>query len=516
MADTDEKKVDTFLAATTDPEGAKDSSSEQDLLASGSHDPVLVRKMALVNDALDEIGFTSYHLKLFFLNGWGYLADSMVLLVQSYVGYSAYYEFGLVGYKRALTMAVYVGMLLGALFWGFSADVIGRRLAFNVTLAAASIATVIAGVMPTWNSLAVMIAIVGFAAGGNLILDTAIFLEYSPSRNQWMITLMALFWGVGQSITAIAALIFLVPGNLNCTEAIPVVTADQCSMSINMGWRYVAFTCGGIMFIGSLLRIFLVNLKETPKYLLGANRDEEVIEVLEHFSKSSNRTFSLTLQQLKDCGEVKSSHSAQRMSVSEVMLHITGLFEHFRLGLSTSLIILSWAGIGLIYPLFYVFLPEFVSFSYSTYDGWKNAVITNVVSIFGPVLAAYMVEIPVLGRKWTMVLGALTGMICLFLYAADKSEAADISLSALSGFFINVYYATLYAYTPEVLPSAHRTTGNGLSVAANRVMGIVSAIIGTFANTHTTIPVYICAGLFAFLAFISFLFPYEPRGKRSS
>ena len=43
----------------------------------------------------------------------------------------------------------------------------------------------------------------------------------------------------------------------------------------------------------------------------------------------------------------------------------------------------------------------------------------------------------------------------------------------------NIYYATLYAYTPEVLPSAHRGTGNGIAIALNRVMGIMSAIVAT-------------------------------------
>lgn len=40
-------------------------------------DPVLARKMALVNAAIDEIGMTRWHWKLFFLNGFGYAVDSV-------------------------------------------------------------------------------------------------------------------------------------------------------------------------------------------------------------------------------------------------------------------------------------------------------------------------------------------------------------------------------------------------------------------------------------------------------
>jgi hypothetical protein len=46
----------------------------------------------------------------------------------------------------------------------------------------------------------------------------------------------------------------------------------------------------------------------------------------------------------------------------------------------------------------------------------------------------------------------------------------------------NVYYGTLYAYSPETLPTAHRGTGNGIAIGLNRIMGILSAVIATVAN----------------------------------
>lgn len=49
------------------------SSHGGDLLDLESTDPVLNAKMRLVNDAIDEIGFTGYQAKLFVLNGFGYV-----------------------------------------------------------------------------------------------------------------------------------------------------------------------------------------------------------------------------------------------------------------------------------------------------------------------------------------------------------------------------------------------------------------------------------------------------------
>lgn len=42
-----------------------------DVLGLEHTDPVLNAKMHLVNDAIDEIGFTTYQIKLFCLNGFG-------------------------------------------------------------------------------------------------------------------------------------------------------------------------------------------------------------------------------------------------------------------------------------------------------------------------------------------------------------------------------------------------------------------------------------------------------------
>jgi len=79
----------------------------------------------------------------------------------------------------------------------------------------------------------------------------------------------------------------------------------------------------------------------------------------------------------------------------------------------------------------------------------------------------------------------------------------------------NIYVSVIYAYTPEVLPSAHRATGFALCVASNRFAGIVGILIGSYANVNTTVPLFICAALYGLLIILSVLLPFEPRGKRS-
>jgi hypothetical protein len=70
----DSPKVSKDVEATSHPTDVYDDTStlgKGDILALEHVDPVLNAKMRLVNNAIDEIGFTAYHWNLFFLNGFG-------------------------------------------------------------------------------------------------------------------------------------------------------------------------------------------------------------------------------------------------------------------------------------------------------------------------------------------------------------------------------------------------------------------------------------------------------------
>lgn len=74
---------------------------------------------------------------------------------------------------------------------GGSADIIGRRFAFNVSLFLSAIFAIVAGSAPNWIVLGFFVSMAAFGAGGNLVLDTTVFLEYLPGDKQWMVTTLA-------------------------------------------------------------------------------------------------------------------------------------------------------------------------------------------------------------------------------------------------------------------------------------------------------------------------------------
>ena len=66
---------------------------------------------------------------------------------------------------------------------------IGRRLAFNLTLLIAAVFGISAGFAPNFITIAALIAMLGVGTGGNLPVDGAIFLEFVPGRNQYLLTM---------------------------------------------------------------------------------------------------------------------------------------------------------------------------------------------------------------------------------------------------------------------------------------------------------------------------------------
>jgi len=345
-------------------------------------------------------------------------------------------------------------MLIGALFWGLSADVVGRKWAFNLSLTISSVFAIVAGAAPNWIVLGFFVCLAAFGSGGNLVLDTAVFLEYIPSREQWLITLMAAWWGLGQLIAGLSAWAFL--PNFSCSDA------ATCTYDNNKGWRYVWFANGAIVFVMSIARITVIRLKETPKFLVGEGKDAEVVETLQFIATKYNRPCSLTLELMQSCGETGAGkeHAKKRFSFNEVGVHLKGLFATSRLALSTLLIWFSWLLIGLAYPLYNVFLPTYLATRGASFGQasasvqWRNYAITNLCSIPSPILAGYMCKSRFFwGRRGAMVnfarsqtrgnqrqadcgkiIGALITMAFFFAYTQVRNNAQNVAFTCCISF----------------------------------------------------------------------------------
>ena len=83
-----------------------------------------------------------------------------------------------VSHVEYATLALYAGLIVGASTWGILADVVGRRLSFNVTLFIAGVFGIAAGGPSTFTQLGALIACVGFGVGGKSVYSCKRYVDH--------------------------------------------------------------------------------------------------------------------------------------------------------------------------------------------------------------------------------------------------------------------------------------------------------------------------------------------------
>jgi len=101
-------------------------------------------------------------------------------------------------------MILYVGMGIGSVSWGFMSDTFGRRFTFNSTLLITGVFGILISLGPTWAITALLFALMGFGVGGNLPVDGALFLEFLPTADTRLLTLLSAWWPAGQLFSALS------------------------------------------------------------------------------------------------------------------------------------------------------------------------------------------------------------------------------------------------------------------------------------------------------------------------
>ena len=150
-----------------------------------------------------------YQWQLFVLCGFGWLADNLWLQGIALTLPQLTLEFGPDSTQvRYTTCAAFVGLCIGASFWGIASDIIGRRLAFNATLFLAGVFGLAVGGGNSWIGVCGLYAGLGVGVGGNLPVDGALFLEFLPFASGGILTMLSVWWPVGQLIASASKCIY--------------------------------------------------------------------------------------------------------------------------------------------------------------------------------------------------------------------------------------------------------------------------------------------------------------------
>ncbi|KAL2687264.1 hypothetical protein Neosp_004818 [[Neocosmospora] mangrovei] len=488
-------------------------------------------KSKLMNKAVGDIGMGSYNWQLFVLCGCGWFADNLWMQGVSLTLPSLSAEFG-VDEKtvRYTTSALFVGLSIGSFFWGIGSDFLGRRIAFNMTLLITSIFGIMAAYAQSWGGVCFFYAALAFGVGGNLPVDGALFLEFLPDASSALLTLLSVWWPIGQLASSLVAWYFV------------------ANWPVEQGWRYFLVTIGVITFAMFVVRFFIFHLFESPKFLLNKGRQHEAVAVIHGLAYRNGTKTWLTsdlLDQvaLEDDDEGIPRVTEQRRpkqsaadALKEKLRSISGerlrpLFKNKTLGLATALIWFSWASIGMGYPLFNAFLPQYFARTHAdsnegfqsetdtiSSETYRNYAIASIMGVPGSLLAAFLVDhpSPFFGRRGTLASSTLLSAIFLFLFVFyGTTSTAQLLMSCVEAFAQNIMYGVLYAFTPEIFPAPVRGAGTGVASFLNRVTGLMAPVLAaTVPGDGATTPI-IMSAILILSAFIAIcLIPIETRGAQ--
>ncbi len=202
---------------------------------------------------LDRLPWSRFHWLVVTALGITWILDGLeVTLVGSLSGaiaesHSAGITTAEIGYAASAYLA---GAVLGALFFGWLTDRLGRKKLFTITVLVYLLATVASGLAWSFWSFALFRFFTGAGIGGEYAAVNATIQELIPARRRGFTDLVinGSFW-IGAALGASGALLALDP------SIVPPA----------LGWR-VAFVIGGaIGFITLLLRRWL---PESPRWLM--------------------------------------------------------------------------------------------------------------------------------------------------------------------------------------------------------------------------------------------------------
>ena len=215
---------------------------------------------------MDRLPWSSWHLKIIIALGTSWMLDGLQVTLAGSLA-------GILEDKRGLSLSTpqvtagattyLAGAVIGAIFFGYLTDRLGRRKLFLVTLATYCLAT--AATALSWNflSFAIFRMVTGLGIGGEYAAINSAVDEFIPNKVRGTVDLVvnATFW-LGAIVGSVASLALL------NTHFAPV----------NVGWR-VAFGIGAVLGAGVL--VLRLSVPESPRWLMLRGREEEANRIVQ-------------------------------------------------------------------------------------------------------------------------------------------------------------------------------------------------------------------------------------------
>jgi MFS transporter, putative metabolite:H+ symporter len=227
-----------------------------------------------------------------------------------------------------------------------------------------------------------------------------------------------------------------------------------------LGWRYLLATSA---IAGALVFWVRLRVPESPRYLAATGRVDEAEAVLAQVARANGVAE-------RDVPRIVPPAGASDK------VQIRRLFEG-RLARTTVMLWSTWFFIALAYYGLFSWLPKiFADRGLDVVQTYSYVLLLAAAQLPGYFSAAWLVER--WGRKRTFVTYLSISAVCTFVYGTAENLTVLLVAAVLMSFFALGAWASLYAYTPELLPTRMRTTGMGAASGMARVAGVLAPLLG--------------------------------------
>ena len=397
-----------------------------------------------MSERLDASAWQPAHTRIAGALGVGWMLDAFEVQIIGSVIPSIALEFGLSGREQISVFVVwFVGIMIGALAFGWLADRVGRKRLFVATLVLYSVAAVCTAAAPTFAIFMVFRFVTALGVGGEYSAVSSAIAEFVPARNRGRTNALVMnFWALGGILASLVSIFFV-------------------STLLGFGgWRYAMLfgasppstPCGPG---GS---------SPSPRWLASQGRAEEANDVITRLtgiparrasfvSTPPNRGFGAQLS------ELWTQHRGKLLF--GMALDFSEAAGYY--GLFTFLAV-------------FVLQPDVVDVSAGIVPYFF--LVANFGALAGGFLVAYLLERA--GRKPTVTfsyLAAAVSVIVLAVAAISGSPGLTLAAFTLAVSCATCAWVSAYPTFFELFPTHLRATGVGASVAVGRTGASIGQIV---------------------------------------
>lgn len=330
----------------------------------------------------------------------------------------------------AMISVGYLGQIVGALFFGWLAERIGRTKSVACAMAIDGIMSLCCAFSGSFLQLAIFRTIQGCGLGGEVPVAAAYINELCEARGRGRFVMLY------ETIFTCGVLGASLMGIL---------------MVPRFGWQSM-FVLGGAPAL--LIAVLVWRLPESPRWLIGKGRLDEAGEIVAQIEAATPDRIEPAAKKMAALAA-----PAAKTRWSEVL----SPFYRRR----TIVVWVLWASTYFVYYGIGTWLPSLYRtvYHFSVADSLRWGSIANILQVL--IVATSALFVDKLGRKLWFGMAFLVSAVLMLSLAmlGAKTPESVVVLGSLTFAVLGSNATMLYLYTPEIYPTRMRAAGTGLATS---------------------------------------------------